>query len=153
MSAGWYTFITTITCYWRAFKVGAREQKHMLRIFLTMFILTFGILTVLICLKPLAGILVFLIPMLISLFVTSYVTYDHHTGLDTQNPFEACRNITSVWYNRLTGNLGYHTAHHLRCGVHWSLLPKIHESIKDQIPSFCYMKPSFFFRTLDYLNR
>ena len=25
MSAGSYTFITTITCYWRAFKVGARE--------------------------------------------------------------------------------------------------------------------------------
>jgi fatty acid desaturase len=34
----------------------------------------------------------------------------------------------------MTCNLGLHTAHHKRPGVHWSLLPQIHEEIKDQIP-------------------
>jgi fatty acid desaturase len=34
----------------------------------------------------------------------------------------------------VTGNLGYHTAHHYKQGVHWSKLPALHEKIKDKIP-------------------
>ncbi len=37
-------------------------------------------------------------------------------------------------YNALTGNLGLHTAHHRRPGLHWSLLPELHEKIRNQIP-------------------
>lgn len=35
----------------------------------------------------------------------------------------------------MTCNLGYHTAHHKRPGTHWSLLPDVHEGIKDEIPA------------------
>ena len=37
-------------------------------------------------------------------------------------------------YNWMSGNLGLHTAHHQRPGVHWSLLPQIHAQIKHEIP-------------------
>ena len=46
----------------------------------------------------------------------------------------ASRNRVNPLYNALTGNLGLHTAHHKRPGLHWSLLPKLHEQIRHQIP-------------------
>ena len=46
----------------------------------------------------------------------------------------ASRNYVGGLHNKLTGNLGYHTAHHYRQGVHWSKLPELHESIADKIP-------------------
>lgn len=36
-------------------------------------------------------------------------------------------------YNALTGNLGFHTAHHKRPGVHGAPLPALHEEIRVQI--------------------
>ena len=51
-------------------------------------------------------------------------------------------NVMHKWYNIVTGNLGYHTAHHMKQGLHWSELPKYHESIMDQIPEHLYRKPT-----------
>ncbi|WP_399323377.1 fatty acid desaturase [Thiomicrorhabdus lithotrophica] len=52
--------------------------------------------------------------------------------------------MTVKWFNTLTGNLGFHTAHHYKQGgVHRSKLPALHEKIKDKIPKECF-KPSFF---------
>ena len=62
--------------------------------------------------------------MALSLFITAWHTYFHHAGLDTQDDYEASHNIVHKWYNILTGNLGYHTAHHIRGGMHWSKLPE-----------------------------
>jgi fatty acid desaturase len=72
--------------------------------------------------------------MIVSLIFTAWVTYDHHSGLDTDDPFEASYNNTNRVFNFLTGNLGYHTAHHYRQGLHWSKLPELHEKIKSRIP-------------------
>ena len=44
-------------------------------------------------------------------------------------------NCLSWWFNRITHNFGYHTAHHLRPGAHWTELPEIYADIADQIPA------------------
>ena len=67
-------------------------------------------------------------------------------GLETDDHAEASYNITHKWYNILTGNLGYHTAHHLRGGLHWSKLPEFHKTIEDTIPPHLFRKPSIPFR-------
>jgi fatty acid desaturase len=67
------------------------------------------------------------------LLFTAWVTYDHHAGVDSDNPFEASYNNTNRLFNVLTGNLGYHTAHHYSQGLHWSKLPELHEEIKSKI--------------------
>jgi fatty acid desaturase len=84
--------------------------------------------------QPAAGILLFVLPMMTGLLITAWTTYDHHAGLNTEEEFEASFNNVNRWYNLFTGNLGYHTAHHYKQGLHWSKLPQLHDKIKDKIP-------------------
>mgnify|MGYP000123740735 FL=1 len=37
-------------------------------------------------------------------------------------------------YNLPSWNLGYHTAHHMLPGIHWSQLPQLHDKIRPRIP-------------------
>ncbi len=134
-----YTLNVAITAYTRGYAVGKKHPKQ-LKPFLIYTVITFVIVVALVWYKPVAGLMLFVIPMITSLLFTAYVTYDHHSGLDTENEFEASRNKLSPLYNFLTGNLGYHTAHHHKQGVHWSRLPELHAKIKDKIPEYLYRK-------------
>jgi len=86
---------------------------------------------------------VFAIPMAAGYVITCWHTYCHHAGLDTQNPYEASHNIMNRSYNVLTGNLGYHTAHHVKPKLHWAKLPAFHATIADRIPAHLYIEPFF----------
>ena len=134
-----YTLNVAITAYSRGYTVGKRYPKQ-LKPFLIYTTITFLILALLVWYKPVVGFMLFILPMITSLLFTAYATYDHHSGLDTENEFEASRNKMSPVFNFLTGNLGYHTAHHHKQGVHWSKLPELHEKIKDKIPEYLYQK-------------
>ena len=134
-----YTLNVAVTAYPRGYSVGKRYPKQ-LRPFLLYTLLTFSVVALLVWYKPVAGFFLFLLPMITSLFFTAYVTYDHHAGLDTQNEFEASHNNLNPLYNFITGNLGYHTAHHHRQGVHWSKLPELHAKIADKIPEYLKQK-------------
>jgi fatty acid desaturase len=128
-----YSLVIAATAYYRGYLVGKnfpKEQKQ----FLFFTTLTFLIVAGLVAYKPVAGILLFVLPMIMGLFMTAWATYEHHAGRNTDNQFEASFNNLNPWYNRLTGNLGYHTAHHYNGGLHWSKLPKLHERIADKIP-------------------
>ena len=134
-----YTLNVALTAYPRGYAVGRRYPKQ-LKPFLVYTVITFAIVGALVWYKPVSGIMLFVLPMITSLVFTAYVTYDHHSGLDTENEFEASRNKLSPLYNLLTGNLGYHTAHHHKQGVHWSKLPELHKKIQDKIPEYLYRK-------------
>jgi len=134
-----YTLNVAITAYPRGYVVGKKHPKQM-KPFIMYTILTFVIVSILVWYKPVEALLLFVLPMITSLLFTAYVTYEHHSGLDTQNEFEASNNNLNPLYNLLTGNLGYHTAHHHKQGVHWSKLPQLHATIKDKIPAHLYTK-------------
>ena len=134
-----YTLNVALTAYPRGYAVGKKHPKQ-LKPFLVNTVITFTIVGLLVWYKPVEALLLFVLPMITSLLFTAYVTYDHHAGLDTQNEFEASKNNLSRMYNLFTGNLGYHTAHHHKQGVHWSRLPQLHETIKDKIPDHLYTK-------------
>lgn len=133
-----YTFNVAMTAYIRGYKVGKKHPRPF-KIFIISTIVTMVLLAGLIWYRPVPAIFCFVLPMLTSLLFTAWVTYAHHAGLDVDNVFEASYNNTSPIYNLLTGNLGYHTAHHYKQGVHWSQLPELHETIKDRIPAHLYV--------------
>lgn len=52
--------------------------------------------------------------------------YWQHEGCDETHPYNHSRNFTGNWLNFFAFNNGYHGIHHLRPGLHWSLLPEAH---------------------------
>ena len=137
-----YTLSVSLTAYYRS-AVVARRYPKLRRTFISFALLTLAITTALVVYRPIPALFLFVLPMVCTLMFTAWVTYDHHAGLDTDNPFEASYNIMNPLFNVLTGNLGYHTAHHYKQGVHWSQLPALHESIKDRIPAHLYRASTF----------
>jgi fatty acid desaturase len=137
-----YTLTIAATAYPRAYRVGRKHARHQ-RDFLIFGALTALLLVGLVYAKPLQGIMLFVLPMITSMLYTAWVTYDHHAGLESDDHFQASYNTLNRWFNRLTGNLGYHTAHHHRQGVHWSKLPQLHARIAHHIPAHLYKTSTF----------
>jgi fatty acid desaturase len=131
-----YSLEVTLTSYYRAFQVGKIQKKYKKERtdFIIFSLITVFSLILFSYINFFNAIFLFILPMLISLFLTSQATYKHHTGLDTKNVYEASRTDLNPFWNKLTGNLGYHTAHHARPNAHWSTLPELHEKIKHRIP-------------------
>ena len=137
-----YTIFTAVNGYLRAFQVARRYPRHQAGFF-GMGLVVLLLLGAALAWNPLAALFVFAIPMLAGYVITCWHTYCHHAGLDTQNPYEASHNIMHRSYNVLTGNLGYHTAHHVKPKLHWSKLPQFHATIADRIPDHLYIEPFF----------
>jgi fatty acid desaturase len=135
-----YSLMTTLTAYPRAFKVGLRFPKA-LRVFLFMGALQVALLGVLFWHNWYNALFIFLLPMFVSLYVTAWATFFHHVGLETKEHAEASYNILHRGYNLLTGNLGYHAAHHAKHGLHWSKLPELHAQMAKDIPATNYRQP------------
>lgn len=137
-----YTLITTVTAYPRMWQNACRRGSAHRWVFLSMALLTLAILGTLFTLRPIPTIIIFILPMMALLFHTVWHTYSHHSGKKTTSHFVASNNVLHRGYNLLTGNLGYHTAHHYKPALHWSLLPALHDQIAHKIPADCYLSPS-----------
>ncbi len=137
-----FGLIIALTAYGRALQVGRRYPRQR-RIFVLMGIATLAVVAAFVWARPLPALFVFVLPMGISCFLTALATHAHHTDKPVASHFVASNNILHRGYNLLTGNLGYHTAHHYRPGVHWSKLPALHAEIEDRIPDDCYLTPGF----------
>ncbi|WP_338867727.1 fatty acid desaturase [Myxococcus stipitatus] len=135
-----FSLFNTVVAYPRAFRAG-RAHPRALRVFLAMGALQATLLGLLFWHHWYNALWVFLLPMLVSLYITVWATYFHHAGLDTQEPTQASYNILHRGYNLMTGNLGYHTAHHVKHGLHWSQLPELHAQLAKDIPATHYRQP------------
>jgi fatty acid desaturase len=135
-----YSFVTTLTSYGRAWKTGEKYPKQR-QLFFVMGALTVALVSALVWYRPLQGAWLFVFVPAVMIFGTAMATYTHHSNRQTDDHFVACNNILQPFYNKLTGNLGYHTAHHYKPGVHWSKLPELHDEIKHKIPADAFQEP------------
>jgi len=128
-----YSLEVTITAYYRAWLVGNKHKKQQ-KEFLTFGLITLFIISLLTFYNPINSLFLFILPMITSLFLTSQATYKHHVGLDTNDKYAASYTDINTFWNIVTGNLGYHTAHHVKPNAHWSDLPKVHAEMLEKIP-------------------
>jgi fatty acid desaturase len=137
-----YSWIVTLTAYPRAYAVGARypEKRRQLVVW---GLITLAIAAALVAYRPLPGLIVFVLAPLFSLWGTAWATYAHHAGRSTASHEVASNNMVQRLYNLWTGNLGYHTAHHTRPGVHWSQLRALHDELAPHIPADAYVEPGW----------
>ncbi|MCH2110144.1 MAG: fatty acid desaturase [Polyangiaceae bacterium] len=67
-----------------------------------------------------------LIPHLYAAWGIITINYFQHDGCDAEHPYNHSRNFVSPLLNWFAFNNGYHTMHHMRASLHWSLLPAAH---------------------------
>ena len=72
-----------------------------------------------------------IIPQQVSAFSVLTFNYVQHVHADEESKYNHSRNFMGL--NLLLFNNGYHTAHHERAAVHWSLLPQEHAVIAQKI--------------------
>lgn len=137
-----YSLITTLTAYPRAWKVSEKYPKLRFT-FAWMCALSLAVVVALVAYRPIPGLIIFVLGPAFSLFGTAWATYAHHAGRSTASHSVASNNMVQPFYNWWTGNLGLHTAHHTRPGVHWSELPALHEELKGAMPADAFVEPGW----------
>ncbi|MGH9826826.1 MAG: fatty acid desaturase family protein, partial [Blastocatellia bacterium] len=69
-----------------------------------------------------------LIPQQVSLFSVLLFNYVQHVHADEESEINHSRNFVGG-LNKLLFNNGYHTVHHDKAGLHWSMLPEAHAKV------------------------
>jgi fatty acid desaturase len=122
--------------YPSCFFFGRRKQNQaLLRLFVFYLVLGLGIVATLVAFRPVSGLIAFVLPMALMLYVLKLGAYAHHSGLEETDHYRASRTNTSRFYNWATWNAGYHSAHHFKQALHWSKLPAYHATLASQIPA------------------
>ena len=133
MSRVYFDVINAARIYPEIIKIG-RDHPHVYSKFKRMFVLANLPLLALLLIDPVRALIVFVLPMILLLVLLLDNTWGQHAGTGLDNHFEASRNVELKLYNITSWNLGFHTAHHMLPGLHWSKLPALHERIRDRIP-------------------
>lgn len=116
--------------YWRA-----RDERRHRQILREVYAI--WILVSLIALHSVSdAVLILLLPWLIAQIFLVAVNYLQHDACDTDSELLHSRNVTGRIMNWFFFNNGFHTAHHLKPGLHWSKLPEYHFNVlEDAMPS------------------
>jgi beta-carotene hydroxylase len=74
-----------------------------------------------------------IIPQQVSVYSVLIFNYVQHVHADEETKYNNSRNMTGVLMNFFLINNGYHTAHHISPGAHWSKLKEKHYKLVDKI--------------------
>jgi len=69
------------------------------------------------------------VPGALALWGLMFTNYVQHERCDADSRYDHSRNFVSRWMNWLVFDNGFHTVHHERPGLHWSLARREHEKI------------------------
>jgi fatty acid desaturase len=75
------------------------------------------------------ALLFYIVPHAFAVWGITTVNYLQHDGCDEDHPYNHSRNFVGRVFNWFTLNNGYHGMHHMRPGLHWSLLAEEHAKV------------------------
>jgi len=133
-----YVIRTVVFSFWYVIPTSRRRPDY-LRKLGVVAILHGMVIGALFAYDALGALICFVAIFVPNMFVNAYFSYSHHAGLSTSDRYGASYTNLNRLENLLTFNTGYHTAHHVRPGVHWYVLPEFHASIAERIPAHCYL--------------
>lgn len=87
--------------------------------------------------NPWLAVAFFIVPNLFSSWMVWWESYPHHLNMPTTTLYDSSMTVEKKSYNRMTFNIGHHTAHHEKPTLHWSLLPQRTAAIRDRIHEAC----------------
>lgn len=91
-------------------------------------------------------------PWFIGIVLLIGVNLLQHDQCDPCSEFDQSRNFIGKLSNWFFFNNGYHTAHHMKPGLHWSVLPELYEKeIKSHINKELEKKSILFYLIKNYL--
>lgn len=137
-----YTLRTYVTGYTCMVRNGPRHPT-IFRRFKIVLAINAILLAGLLWFDPLGTVVVFILPMVATGLAMAWFSYAHHVGLKSTDPCAASYTRLDRFSNIISFNTGYHTAHHVHPGVHWSDLPAFHARIAHKIPAHCYHHGKF----------
>ncbi|MEM9187993.1 MAG: fatty acid desaturase [Myxococcota bacterium] len=80
-----------------------------------------------------AGLLFVIVPQLFGARSILRINLIQHAGADLASRWNHSRNFVGRAFNWIMCNNGYHTIHHHRPQLHWSVLDDAHEEVRDEI--------------------
>jgi beta-carotene hydroxylase len=78
------------------------------------------------------------VPNFLSAFLIWWQSYPHHHEMPCTGVYDGSMTVENPTYNRVTFNIGHHTAHHEKPTLHWSLLPARTAQIRSRIHPACF---------------
>ena len=103
------------------------NRREFSRQYLTENVVAFGLTLVLFAFDFWTTLFFVVIPQLYGARCILRINLIQHDGCDTQTEWNHSRNFVGRAFNWIMCNNGYHTIHHNRAGLHWSVLADAHE--------------------------
>lgn len=98
------------------------------------YLVFFGLMIALFVIDWRKALLFAVLPQQVALFFIQHFNYLQHIETDSYSDHGHSRNFTGRILNACLFNNGYHTIHHLKPGLHWSLTPRAHAEMAHEIP-------------------
>lgn len=133
MSRVRYDVVGALRIYPEIWRIG-RDHPVLFRRFKRWSSVSLVVLGVFVAIDPAKALVLFIAPMPLMYLGLLDNTYMQHSDLDTSSELTASRNTVNKFYNFISWNLGYHTAHHMKPYVHWSRLPGLYAELESRIP-------------------
>ena len=98
------------------------------------YLVFFGVIVALFAIDWRKALLFAVLPQQVGIFFIQHLNYLQHIETNSSSKTGHSRNFTGRWINLFLFNNGYHTVHHDKPGLHWSLAPRAHAAVSHEIP-------------------
>ena len=98
------------------------------------YLVFFGVMIALFAVDWRKALLFAVLPQQVGMFFIQHFNYLQHIETDSCSEKGHSRNFTGWFLNHYLFNNGYHTVHHMKPGLHWSLTPQAHAGVAHKIP-------------------